>query len=89
MGSFRIEWKQSAIKELRNLQKSSIQRIVKAVEDLSNNPHPAGSKKLSAAEYTYRLRIGHYRVIYSIHSEILIIEIIRVGHRKNIYKNKR
>ena len=89
MVSYKVEWKQSAIKELRSLDKPNIQRIIKAVKNLSKNPHPTGSKKLRAAEYTYRLRIGQYRVIYSIHSEILFIEIIRVGHRKNIYKNKR
>ena len=88
MDSFKIEWKQSAIKELKKLNKSAIQNIIEAVEKLSSNPHPTGSRKLRAAEYTYRLRIGQYRVIYSIHSEILVIEIIRVGHRKNIYKNK-
>ncbi len=89
MGSYKIEWKQSAIKELRKFDKSAISKIIEAVENLSTNPYPAGSRKLRAAEYTYRLRIGQYRIIYSIHSAMLIVEIIRIGHRKNIYKNKR
>lgn len=88
MDSYKIEWKLSAVKELKKLDKPIISRIVKTVESLSINPHPAGSRKLRAAEYTYRIRIGQYRVIYSIHIDILIIEIIRVGHRKNVYKNK-
>ena len=89
MASYKIVWKQSAIKELRKLDKPAILKIIEAVEYLSKNPYPAGSRKLRAAEYTYRLRIGQYRIIYSIHSAMLIVEIIRIGHRKNMYKNKR
>ncbi|MCD4729777.1 MAG: type II toxin-antitoxin system RelE/ParE family toxin [Bacteroidales bacterium] len=88
MAFFRIEWKQSAIKELRKLTKPDIPKIIKAVESLSVNPYPAGCRKLRATEYTYRLRVGQYRVIYSIHADVLIIEIIRVGHRKSVYRDK-
>jgi len=57
------------------------------VEGLAENPHPVGSKKLTGTEYNFRIRIGNYRVVYSIESKQLLIEIIRVGHRKNVYKN--
>jgi mRNA interferase RelE/StbE len=85
---YRIEWKQSAVEELKGLNKSVIPKIIKAVENLSVNPYPTGCRKLRAAEYTYRLRIGQYRIIYSIYSEILVIEIVRIGHRKSIYRKK-
>jgi mRNA interferase RelE/StbE len=57
-----------------------------AVESLAENPYPTGTRKLAAAEFTYRLRIGDYRVIYTIDDNVLIIEIVRVGHRKDVYR---
>ncbi|MDL1971582.1 MAG: type II toxin-antitoxin system RelE/ParE family toxin [Candidatus Desulfofervidaceae bacterium] len=84
---YKIEWKQSATKELKNLKKSDIPRIIEAVEKLSVNPSPPGTRKLQGCEQLYRIRVGEYRVVYSIKNKVLLIEIIRVGHRKNIYKN--
>ena len=86
MASYKIEWKQSAQKELKKLQKKTISRILQAIETLTDNPHPPGSRKLHGAEYTYRLRAGDYRIIYSIYSNILTIEIVRIGHRREIYR---
>jgi mRNA interferase RelE/StbE len=86
MASYRIEWKQSARKELRKLAKTVIPKILKVVAALAENPHPKGSKKLRGSEYTYRIRVGDYRVVYSIFSNLLVIEIISVGHRKGIYR---
>jgi len=86
MGLFSIQWKQSAKKELRKLGKDVIPRVVLAVEALADDPHPSGSKKLRGAERTYRIRIGDYRIVYSVLENILRIEVIRVGHRKDIYR---
>ena len=86
MASYKIEWKQSARKELKKLQKKAIAKILRTIETLSDNPYPPGSRKLHGAEYTYRLRAGNYRIIYSVYSDILTIEIVRIGHRKEIYR---
>jgi len=86
MASYKIEWKQSAQKELKKLQKKTISRILQSVETLSDNPYPPGSRKLHGAECTYRLRVGDYRIIYSVYSDIVTIEIVRIGHRKEIYR---
>ena len=86
MASYKIEWKQSARKELKKLQKKTISRILQTIETLPDNPHPPGSRKLHGAEHTYRLRTGDYRIIYSVYSDILTIEIVRIGHRREIYK---
>lgn len=83
---YNIEWKHSATKELRQLPREVVARILRAVEELRHKPFPAGVRKLSGAEHTYRIREGSYRVIYSVYASRLIIEIIRVGHRKDIYK---
>jgi mRNA interferase RelE/StbE len=86
MASYRIEWKPSALKELRKLPNDAIGRIVVAIEALKNNPFPHGSRKLAGGRSSYRIREGDYRVVYTVAAELLVIEIIRVGHRKNVYK---
>ncbi|MGI8425069.1 MAG: type II toxin-antitoxin system RelE family toxin [Actinomycetota bacterium] len=86
MASYRIEWKQWAQKELKKLGKGVVSRILKAVEDLAEKPHPRGGRKLMGTDYTYRIRVGEYRVVYSLHETALIIEVVRVGHRKEVFR---
>ncbi len=86
MGSYKIEWKQSAGKEIKKFGRKTISRIFQAIETLPDNPCPPGSRKLHGAEYTYRLRAGDYRVIYSVYSDIVTIEIFKIGHSKEIYR---
>lgn len=86
MGSYRIEWKHSATKELKRLPRDVIHRVIVAVEQLAKEPRPSGAKKLVTAEHTYRIRIGDYRIIYSIFESALLVEIIRVKHRKDVYR---
>ena len=86
MASYKIEWKNPAKKELKKLDKAVIPKIITAVESLQDEPHPPGHKKLQGSEHTYRIRVGDYRVVYSIENQILLIEIVKVGHRKDIYK---
>lgn len=85
MDSYDIEWKRSAVKELKQLPKEMIARILQAVELLAENPFPVGVKKLVGSEHTYRIREGDYRVIYDVLSKTLVVEIIRVAHRKDVY----
>ncbi len=86
MPSYEILWKRSAVKELKQLPKETIQKINKVVTGLADNPLPVGVRKLVGSEHTFRVRIGDYRIVYSVQSEKLIIEIIRVGHRREIYR---
>ena len=88
MASYKIEWKQSAKKELKKLDKQIIPRILQAVENLAENPYSSGSKKLIGSDSIYRIRVGNYRIVYNIKSSVLIIEIIKVGHRREIYRQK-
>jgi mRNA interferase RelE/StbE len=85
MASYSIEWKRSAVKELKALPKEMIERVVEAVEQLADEPYPVGVKKLVGTEHTYRIREGNYRVIYDVLEKKLIVEIVRVGHRKDVY----
>jgi mRNA interferase RelE/StbE len=77
MDSYSIEWKHSAIQELKKLPREVVGRILKAVEQLATEPYPSGVRKLVGAEHTYRIRVGDYRIIYSVMASALIIEIIR------------
>lgn len=86
MGSYSVEWRRSAAKELKKLPQDVVLRILSAVEELSANPYPAGTKKLVGAEHSYRIRVGDYRIVYSIWASRLAIEIVRVGDRKDIYR---
>ena len=87
MKFYKIEWKKSAYKELKNIHQQDIRKIIASVEKLSSNPYPPGAKKLTGSESLYRIRIGYYRIIYEIHQQESIIQIIRVRHRKEAYRN--
>mgnify|MGYP001488246702 CR=1 FL=1 len=85
MDSYRIEWKRSAIKELEALPKEVVSIISQAVGELSMNPYPDGVKKLSGSEHTYRTRQGSYRVVFTVTKATLVVEVVRIGHRKDVY----
>lgn len=86
MTSYTIEWKASASKELRKLPPPVIKRVVTAVTELAADPHPVGSRKLVGSQRTYRIRTGDYRVIYTVLDDKLVVEIVRVAHRKDVYR---
>ena len=86
MASYELRWKRSALKELQKLPKHTISKLVALAESLVDEPHPAGCRKLAGTEHTYRVRSGDYRLIYQIHNGQLIIEIVKVGHRKKVYR---
>lgn len=87
MACYRIEWRKSTAKDLRKLPSEIVRRIVSAVESLGNEPRPTGCKKLSGSDFAYRLRVGDYRVIYEVFDDIILVEVVRVGHRKDIYRD--
>lgn len=63
-----------------------ISKILVAVEKLSSNPLPKQTTKLVGSQHSFRIRVGDYRIVYSVYSTTLTIEILRVKHRKNVYK---
>lgn len=83
---FRIDYKKAARKELKKLDQSARERIGAAIDALGLEPHPPGSRKTVGSEALFRIRVGDYRVIYEVQNEILTIFIIRIGHRKDIYR---
>ena len=84
---YTITISQSALKDLYNVQKKDAIKIEKLINGLAENPRPSGVKKLKGiSEDLYRIRSGDYRVIYSISDQIRIVDIRKIGHRKDIYK---
>lgn len=84
--SYRIEIKQSAKKELALLPKPIAEKIAVQIKALAGNPRPSGCKKLVGTEHSYRIRVNDYRVIYSVFDQELIIQVIKLGHRREIYR---
>ncbi len=86
MASYKLEIKATARKDLARLQSSIAKRIAEAIEGLADDPYPDGFRKLKGFDYRYRIRVGDYRVIYETRNSILTVFIIRIGHRKDIYR---
>ena len=79
---YTIEWKENALKNIEKIESSITRRIVKKIEELSENPFSKDIKRLKGSS-DFRLRVSDYRVIFFIEKET--IQILKVGHRKNIY----
>ena len=86
MASYEIQWKRSAEKDLRGIDKQFISRTLEAIDSLSDDPFPSQHRKLQGSESSYRIRIGDYRVIYQADIENRIIVIYHIRHRKDIYR---
>jgi mRNA interferase RelE/StbE len=87
MASFSVQWRSSTRKDIRSLPRQEVARIIAAVTELADDPLPNGSQKLSGSERTYRIRVGDYRVVYEVFSDSHIIEVQRVRHRKDVYRD--
>jgi mRNA interferase RelE/StbE len=85
MSQYNVVVSKSAAKELSKLPATVNNRIIKAILKLSDDPRPQRSKKLKGGSENWRLRIGDYRVVYAIDDEVMIVDVRKVGHRKDIY----
>lgn len=85
MASYRLFIKPSAAKEIEALPKQDRRRIVAKITSLSHDPRPPGCEKLSGHD-RYRLRQGNYRILYEIQDLALIVVIVKVGHRRDVYR---
>lgn len=85
MGEYKIFFKESVEKDLRSIPKKNLKKILLRIETLAKDPRPPGQEKLSGQE-RYRIRQGTYRIIYSIQDQELTVWVIKVGHRKDVYR---
>jgi len=86
MASYELVFKNSVAKDLRNIPKRDVARILKRIEALRDDPRGEGCVKLSAQE-RYRVRQGVYRIVYEIRENELVVMVVKVGHRSAIYKS--
>ena len=87
MASYRLTFKKSVTKDFRSIPKNDVPRILKRIEALADDPRPVGSEKLSGQE-RFRVRQGMYRIIYEIQNEELLIVVVKVGHRREVYRER-
>jgi mRNA interferase RelE/StbE len=80
-----ISISETAIKQIKKLSKDTRLKIIAAILSFEIEPRPFGCKKLAGSQNTYRIRLGNYRVIYEIHEKEILVKVLKVGHRKDIY----
>ena len=83
---YRVLLERAAEKDLKQLSTKLHDRVIEAVRALSENPRPAGCRKLAGADDDWRIRVGDYRVIYEIADAIRVVRINRVRHRREVYR---
>ena len=84
---YRVLLRPAAERFLRKLRDQAlVARLVSAMRPLSNNPRPSGCEKLAGADDLYRIRVGDYRIIYEIQEEVLLVLVVKIGHRREIYR---
>jgi mRNA interferase RelE/StbE len=83
---YRVLIKPSAVKDLEAIpSKRDRRRVVERIRQLAENPRPMGSEKISGQD-KYRIRPGRYRILYTIEAQDLIVQVVKVGHRKDVYR---
>ncbi len=85
MAAYKVYFKASVEKDLKSIPKKDLSKILQRISQLSLEPRPISSEKLTDQE-KYRIRQGLYRIVYSIQDDQLIVWIVKVGHRKDIYR---
>jgi mRNA interferase RelE/StbE len=85
MANYKIVFRESIAKDLRAIPNKDVTRILRRIDELAQEPRPPGSEKLTGEE-KYRIRQGNYRILYTIEDEIVTVTIVKVGHRRNVYR---
>jgi mRNA interferase RelE/StbE len=85
MARYSLLFKESVAKDLRRISRQDVQRILERIGQLADDPRPPGARKLSG-EDKYRLRIAIYRVLYTVDDTIVIVVIVKVGNRRDVYR---
>jgi mRNA interferase RelE/StbE len=87
MARYELRVRPSVAKDLRGIPKADVKRILARMESLRIDPRAPGCEKLSGAELV-RVRQGAYRIVYEIHDELIVVELVRVGHRGEVYRGR-
>ena len=85
---YRVQLIPAAARQFKKLPRHVKRRIRDAIDSLISNPRSVGAKKLVGTDNQWRVRVGTYRIIYEIHDQRLIVLVIRIGHRKDVYRDE-
>jgi len=85
--SYKVQYKKSVGKDLRKLPSTQLKGIIAKICALAINPHPSGSVKLRGSSDLFRVRCADYRIVYQIHDNKLIVLVVKIGHRREIYRD--
>ena len=85
MAEYKIYFKESIEKDFRTIPKKDLQKIILRIKALARDPMPPGHEKLTGQE-RYRIRQGHYRIVYSIQDKEFTVWVVKIGHRKDVYR---
>ena len=88
MAKYKVIFKKSVAKDLRNIPSRDVKRILQKFDTLVDNPRPEGCVKLSSLEL-YRIRQGIYRIVYEIQDDMLVVQVIKVAHRSKVYESSK
>ena len=86
MARYEIEISRTAEKQLRRLPRADQVRVVRTIRVLADDPLPKGARKLSGYDDVFRVRTGQYRILYSVSERKLVIVVLKVGHRRDVYR---
>ena len=86
MARYVVEFRRGAEKDLRRLDAVVQKRVLRAADNLATDPRPSGCRKLQGSDNAYRVRLGDYRIVYTIDDAVLIVAIERVRHRGEVYR---
>jgi mRNA interferase RelE/StbE len=86
MALYAVSFRRSAEKDLRRLDAATQQRVLRVTTSLARVPRPAGCRKLHGSDNAFRIRVGDYRIVYTVDDEVLVVAIERVRHRREVYR---
>ncbi len=84
--TYRVELERAVLKTLRNLPKNIVSRLQQAIDTLVDNPRPVGCIRLQSKRELYRVRVGDWRIIYTINNDELLVVVVDVGSRGGVYR---
>lgn len=84
--SYQVVFTRRALRDFSALPPKDRERLAKRIDALASDPRPHGAKKLEGLEGLYRLRVGAYRVLYTVEDDVITVTVVRVGHRRDIYR---
>jgi mRNA interferase RelE/StbE len=86
--AYRLEFTPSADRQFRKLPVQLQARLKPHIDALIQNPRPSGIEKLKGEDNAYRLRVGDYRILYEVHDKVLLVLVVKVGHRREVYRKR-